>query len=1085
MTPALSRLNKRLVLLGVWITVLGVTFWAGSRYPSLNAKAFMGGETMLEDPLSFEALVELQEGDSAGRLILLTTINWIHTNLRGMAFGLLLGASLLSAIQLIHRRSVQSGVGNTLLGMAIGAPLGVCVNCAAPVAKGIHDGGARLETTLAAMVSSPTLNVVVLTMSFSILPTYLAATKLAYSLLFILLVIPLLSRTVFESERAQTIENATCDLSTSLPGDAAESWRDALIATLRGFLASLWFIVRKTLPLMLLAGLLGATMATLVPLTSLASVESSALAAVLLAVVGLLLPVPMAFDVVLAAVLLGAGMPIPYVMILLFVLGIFSCYSAFIVATTISPRVAFVMSALLIGLGLLAGLTADGIHESELRGMIAGASATRSNTEQTLLDGPRGILPRLPDTTKRSRDDTPPPRAHVVIESVAHRPRRSEGPTPFTRRDGDSLGLIAPMDFSVEDFWPPFYNARGIASADFDNDGWQDLVVATENGPRLYRNEEGLRFERRPFDSPDVEQLDAFVVAPADLDDDGWLDLLVTTYRSGSYVLLNERGRIEASPLYRMPARDEIISHAVSFGDVDRDGDLDAAVGNWFFGGMRGSTALPANAENFLYRNVAGSFEREILAGIAGETLALLLSDWTGDGVLDLIMGNDFDPPDVYSIGLGDGRFRQVSSEDRLIPISTAATMSVDTADIDNDLVPEIYLTNIAMRPSDVGSAGVGPRLPGYCRDIENEQVRAACRANLPIRRRFAYGGAHQPSHLRECGRIEDETERVHCQGMMLMKTALRERDASLCEHIPLAHERGRFLCDIFFWPGVDVPERLSRTAIPQTRGRNVLLARRGPSWQNRARELGVENTGWSWAGKFADLDDDEWKDLYVVNGTWLKPTRVPSNVYFHNLAGERFRNETRDSGLEDHLIVSAYTYSDLDNDGDLDIVTNSVNGPFRFYRNNDSTHHAITIELRDRLGNRFGLGCKITIFYGAEAERRQIVEIKSGAGFLSHDPPIAHFGLGRFESVGRIEVDWSTGERTIHAGPFRANRHYRLERRADRSSRSASRSSASRGAASPPRSTARSNARSASSSSPRAKCATEIAPSSACVGRR
>ena len=53
----------------------------------------MGGETMLEDPLSFEAFLELQEGDSTGRLILLTTINWINTNLRGMAFGLLLGAA--------------------------------------------------------------------------------------------------------------------------------------------------------------------------------------------------------------------------------------------------------------------------------------------------------------------------------------------------------------------------------------------------------------------------------------------------------------------------------------------------------------------------------------------------------------------------------------------------------------------------------------------------------------------------------------------------------------------------------------------------------------------------------------------------------------------------------------------------------------------------------------------------------------------------------------------------------------------------------------------------------------------------------
>ena len=394
MAFAFSRPNKRLVVLGVWITILGAAFWTGSRYPSLNAKAFMGGETMLEDPLSFEAFLELQEGDSTGRLILLTTINWINTNLRGMAFGLLLGAAFLSSIQLLHRRSVRSGLGNTLLGMVMGTPLGVCVNCAAPVAKGIHDGGARLETTLAAMISSPTLNVVVLTMSFSILPTYMAATKLAFTLFFILLVIPLLCRTVLRSELVQTIENATCDLATELPGDSNEGWSDAFMAAARSYLSSLWFIVRKTVPLMLLAGLLGATVATFVPLTSLADLQSGLLAAILLAAVGLFLPVPMAFDVVLAAVLLGAGMPIPYVMILLFVLGISSCYSAFIVSTTVGPRVAAVMSIVLIALGLLAGLAADGIHRAELRSMIQQATAEPSRANLVGYDDPGGVPPR-------------------------------------------------------------------------------------------------------------------------------------------------------------------------------------------------------------------------------------------------------------------------------------------------------------------------------------------------------------------------------------------------------------------------------------------------------------------------------------------------------------------------------------------------------------------------------------------------------------------------------------------------------------------------------------------------------------------
>ena len=112
----------------------------------------------------------------------------MHTNQQGMVFGILLGAALFSLLKAFRRRAFDSSFGNTLLGVAMGMPLGVCVNCAAPVAKGIHAGGGRLETTLAAMVSSPTLNVVVLTMTFSILPIYLALTKLAFTLVFILVI---------------------------------------------------------------------------------------------------------------------------------------------------------------------------------------------------------------------------------------------------------------------------------------------------------------------------------------------------------------------------------------------------------------------------------------------------------------------------------------------------------------------------------------------------------------------------------------------------------------------------------------------------------------------------------------------------------------------------------------------------------------------------------------------------------------------------------------------------------------------------------------------------------------------------------
>jgi hypothetical protein len=132
------KYNKRVVLVVLVIIAVAVNFWSGSRYPSLEEKAIMGGSAQLEDPLSFEASIQIQPGDGTGKRIVLTTINWLETNLQGMMFGLMLGACLLTLISLIPARGHRNGFVNTVIGVGVGTPLGVCVNCAAPVAKGMH-----------------------------------------------------------------------------------------------------------------------------------------------------------------------------------------------------------------------------------------------------------------------------------------------------------------------------------------------------------------------------------------------------------------------------------------------------------------------------------------------------------------------------------------------------------------------------------------------------------------------------------------------------------------------------------------------------------------------------------------------------------------------------------------------------------------------------------------------------------------------------------------------------------------------------------------------------------------------------------
>ena len=357
--------NKRVLLICLVMLAIGSAFWGGSRYPQLDEKATMGGDVDFESPLSFNAIIQQQDGDSKSRKILYTTINWAVENKNGMTFGILFGTAFLTLFNMLKRRGSRNGFINTLMGMGMGVPLGVCVNCAAPVAKGMHSAGARLETTLAAMFSSPTLNIIILIMLFSIFPLYLSAIKIALTLTFIVLLIPLLARTVFKSEKLLTYDDTTC----SLPGieiPPHESWLQAFIGTLEAFIRNLWYIIKTTLPLMILAGALGAVVVIFFPLETLSGIEVNLLNGILVALVGVFLPLPIALDVVLAAVLMATGLPIFYVMILLFTLGIYSVYPFFIVWTSISRRVAVTLVPVIMALGITGGYLADYYHEREI-----------------------------------------------------------------------------------------------------------------------------------------------------------------------------------------------------------------------------------------------------------------------------------------------------------------------------------------------------------------------------------------------------------------------------------------------------------------------------------------------------------------------------------------------------------------------------------------------------------------------------------------------------------------------------------------------------------------------------------------------
>jgi uncharacterized membrane protein YraQ (UPF0718 family) len=1027
--------NKRLVFAGLLILVLAAMFWTGSRYPSLDEKAMMGGAIHLEDPLSFEAMIPITPDLGILERIAYSTLNWMDTNKKGMTFGLLLGAAFLTFLGYMRRRNFSGPFANSLYGMFLGAPLGVCVNCAAPIAKGLYQGGSRAETTLSAMVASPTLNIVVMTMAFSLLPFYIAATKLVLSLVVILLAIPVLCRFIPEEKLLRTVIQPGSPAKVPPAADqaeiAGETHAQALIRFAQDFGRNLLFILKATLPLMLLAGLLGAIAATLIPTERIADQDFGLAGLAVASMVGTFLPVPIGFDVVLSGALLNGGAGHGYVTTLVFTLGSFSIYSFLIVGGSVGWRAAGLLGAIVMALGLLAGLGAEAYHGFQTRRalelLLSENLETSAVSERSELGPGPADLAGIGENLSRL---TPP--SQTTIERYPYAPSRTHGDTPFTRLEAWHLGIDHPVEFSFADMWPPFWEGRSIASGDIDRDGDIDLVFAsTRQGLHVYQNDGLGQFTAVNLAHSTLSELPVFNAILVDIDDDGWLDLFLTTYQRGLFVVRNINGQFDPDSMRAVRNRDDaILTLAASFGDIDQDGDLDVALGNWAAGWYR---RVPGEeSRNRLVFNDGGELsgnEYQDLPGIPGETLSILLSDFDHSGTLDLLVGNDFEVPDYFYLGDGTGQMTPISFHDDLIPMTTTTTMSLSSADLTNDGEMEIYAAQIAGRASGISDRLHMQAIERYCQDIERASDRLICQQNMDIKAWYRPGNSLDPSLANRCQGLS-EPYRSECRGMMIKDIAIQNDNSEMCDLIPVNQTRARQYCAIHFQPIREMTPQEQDAAIPQILGRNVLLE---PSQSGRYAETaetrGLEVGGWSWDVSIADFDNDGWQDVYVVNGTWVPNEVTPSNIFLHNDQGTRFDEVTQAWGLDDYLITAATSVFDIDHDGDLDIVAVPVNAPAVVFMNNTVEHNAISFELVDRVGNHDGIGARVEIRYGEESEFIQVREIQLGGGFMSFDAPVAHFGLGEYVTISALSIHWADGGVTQIDEDLESGATYRLLR--------------------------------------------------------
>jgi len=180
---------------------------------------------------------------------------------------------------------------------------------------------------------------------------------------------------------------------------------------------------------------------------------------------------------------------------------------------------------------------------------------------------------------------------------------------------------------------------------------------------------------------------------------------------------------------------------------------------------------------------------------------------------------------------------------------------------------------------------------------------------------------------------------------------------------------------------------------------------------------LGVNTRFLGWGTGFFDLDNDGWKDIFMVNGHVYPEvdTQTPDSPYkqerliYWNLRNGTFLDISEQSGkgiLERHSSRGA-ALGDLDNDASLEIVVNNMNETPSLLKNRGEKKNWVLIKTVGKKSNRDGIGARVTIFTG---NQKQMDEVRSGGSYQSQNDLRLHFGLGDAAKIDRAEVQWPSG---------------------------------------------------------------------------
>lgn len=534
-------------------------------------------------------------------------------------------------------------------------------------------------------------------------------------------------------------------------------------------------------------------------------------------------------------------------------------------------------------------------------------------------------------------------------------------------------------------------NGSGVACGDVDGDGWCDVYLCgLENENKLYRNRGGWKFE-------DITaaagvgcggQFSSGAVF-ADVDGDGTLDLLVNGIGVGTRLFLNDgKGHFREVPGGLVH---KYASTTATLADIDGDGYLDLYVANY-----RTTTIRSTGLE---------------LLSINGQ-LALKPEDRNDYQITPQGMILEFGEPHVLYHNDGHGNFQPFAwtngtflDEDGR-PLAKAPQdwgLTAAFRDLNGDRAPDLYVCGDFDSPDRIWINNGR----GQFRAIERTALRNSSTFSMAV-----------------------DFADINRDGF---------DDFTVMDMLDLKHER-RIVQFAAMDPASAAP--MGVLDRPQL-NRNVVQLNRGDAtFAEVAYYCGLEASGWTWSSIFLDVDLDGYEDLLMSTGHQfdtqdldaaekiralgpLGKEKFPSKILmyprlplprlaFRNLGNLRFEECGARWGFNDIGVAHGMALADLDNDGDLDVVMNSLNSAVRVYRNN-ATAPRLAVRLKGLPANTRGIGARILVRGGSVPLQSQ--EMMCGGRYLGGDDNLRVFAAGAPTNRLSVEVQWRSGRDSFLTG--------------------------------------------------------------------